>query len=331
MSNYNLTSAKTAKNDEFYTLYEDIESELSHYINFFRNKIVYCNCDNPEISNFWKYFQNNFHFLELKGLIATHYNPVAPTYKLEIYRSNLSKSKIKDGQPEQIPLPIKTTLIQNGDFRSEECIELLKKADVVVTNPPFSLFREYVAQLIEYHKDFIIIGNKNAITYKEFFPLLKDNKVWIGYENPSEFETPDGLTNKCQGLCRWFTNIDIPKKHENLILTKRYFDDPSLYPKYDNYDAIECSKVKDIPCDYFEHIGVPVTFLDKYNPEQFEIVGLTCTAETMDKPVQIGENFVKKYREAGGTGHVSANMYGVTLYGNAREREREYRKFLMVG
>ena len=231
--NSNLNRAKKEKNDEFYTRLEDIEAELSNYpVECFKDKIVYCPCDIPS-SNFVKYFTEHKE-LGIKKLIHTS--------------------------------------IQEGyDFRSDYCTQLLREADIVVTNPPFSLFREFVAILMEYNKKFIIIGNKNAITYKEFFPLLKDDEVWIGCNSPSEFSTPDGVTKKLNGLTRWFTNLDVAKRHEKLILWKQYMREE--YPKYDNYDAINVDKVKDIPCDYNGVMGVPITFLDKYNPEQFEIVG----------------------------------------------------------
>lgn len=275
MSNENLRTAKRVKNDEFYTRYEDIEKELKHYKEHFKDRIVFCNCDNPEWSAFWKYFHLNFNHLGLKKLISTHYvkevntentlfniNPDAFSYKMEYVGEN----------DEDISVGVKTKLKGNGDFRSSECVELLKECDIVVTNPPFSLFREYVAQLIEYNKKFLIIGNKNAVTYKEIFPLIKDNKLWIGFESPSEFNTPEGLTHKINGLSRWFTNLDINKRHENLILYKTY--NAKEYPKYDNYDAINVNKVCEIPIDYNGVMGVPITFLDKFNPEQFEIIEL---------------------------------------------------------
>ena len=234
--NKNLHKAKTAKNDEFYTLREDIDKELQYYESHFAGKVVYCNCDTEE-SNFYKYFVDNYDRLGLAGLLRMNYD-----------------SKTGD-----------------GDFRGEESIELLKQADIVVTNPPFSLFREYIAQLMEYEKKFIIVGNKNAIINKEIFPLVKDNKIWFGYTGPNEFALPGGkLTKKVNGLCRWFTNLKHKKRNEDLILYKKYTKKD--YPKYDNYDAIEVSKVKDIPVDYDGAMGVPVTFLDKYNPTQFEIV-----------------------------------------------------------
>ena len=260
-ANSNLHRAKDKKNDEFYTQLPDIENELKHYREHFKDKVVFCNCDDPERSNFWQFFSLQFEFLGLKKLIATHFEDEKQSYKLEMWRDEAGvHSGIK-------------TLQQNGDFRSPESIELLKEADIVVTNPPFSLFREYIAQLMEYDKKFLIIGNKNAITYKEFFPLLKDNKVWIGYNNVKEFRQPDGSMKKF-GNIGWYTNLDIKKRHEELVLYKKYT--PEEYPKYDNYDAINVDKVSDIPIDYDGVMGVPITFLDKYNPEQFEIMGITC-------------------------------------------------------
>lgn len=281
--NSNLAAAKRAKNDEFYTQLTDIEKELVHYKEQLRGKVVFCNCDDPTWSNFWRYFHLNFAHIGLKKLIATHFDPEKPTYKLEY----------EGGNDTDVEAGVKTELSQNGDFRSPECIELLRECDVVVTNPPFSLFREYVAQLMEYGKKFIIIGNKNSITYKEFFPFLKDNKVWIGYGSPCEFRLPDGtVTKQVNGLGRWFTNLDIKKRHEPLILVRRYSDDPSKYPRYDNYDAINVDKVSDIPEDYEGVMGVPITFLDKYCPEQFEILDLnphfyTMISKGLGKPKQL--------------------------------------------
>lgn len=261
--NSNLHTAKAEKNDEFYTQLSDVEKELRHYKEHFGGKVVFCNCDDPTTSAFWRYFHLNFAYLGLKKLISTHYSLTEATYKMEY----------SGGDDANIEVGVKTPLEGNGDFRSQECIELLKEADIVVTNPPFSLFREYVAMLMGHNKKFLIIGNKNSITYKEFFPLLRDNIVWIGYNSPSEFDTPNGMTKKVQGLCRWFTNLDIKKRHEKLILWKNYT--PVEYPKYDNYDAINVDEVDKIPVDYDGVMGVPITFLDKYNPEQFEILGYT--------------------------------------------------------
>jgi hypothetical protein len=285
-SNKNLRNANKAKNDEFYTQLSDIEKELKNYKIYLKDKIVFCNCDDPEESNFWNYFALNFEFLGLKKLVSTQFENEKPSYKLEII-----KDINKDGKINKLDT-IKTPLKQNGDFRSPECIEILKEADIVVTNPPFSLFREYVAQLFEYDKKFIIIGNQNAITYKEIFKLIKDNKIWLGqsiHSGDREFRVPshyiihspskrvdeNGVQYVRVNGVRWFTNLDYKERHDELILYKTYSGNEREYPKYDNYSAINVDKTKDIPMDYKEDIGVPITFLDKYNPEQFEIVGLT--------------------------------------------------------
>ena len=254
----NLNKAKKAKNDEFYTLYSDVEKELAHYQQHFKGKIVYCNCDNPEWSAFWRYFHINFSAMGLKKLIATYKGN--PTYKMEY----------TGGIDIDVTVSLRSPLKGDGDFRSQECLDILKVADIVVTNPPFSLFREYVAQLMEYGKKFIIIGSKNAITYKDFFPLLKDNKVWIGYNNVNDFQQPDGSFKKF-GNIGWFTNLGIKKRHEKIVLRKIYT--PEEYPTYDNYEAINVNKTVEIPSDYDGIMGVPISFLDKYNPNQFEIVG----------------------------------------------------------
>ena len=277
-ANANLHKAKNAKNDEFYTQLTDVSKELMHYKHHFKDKIVFCNCDDPTWSAFWKYFHLNFSALGLKKLISTHYDKTEPTYKMEY----------TGGDDNDIEVGVKTPLEGNGDFRNQECLDLLDEADIVVTNPPFSLFREYVACLMEHKKKFLIIGNMNAITYKEFFPLLRNNEVWLGCTNfnvgmyffvPDDFEYRptykflkeiDGRkVNRVAGCC-WFTNLDHKKRHEKLILWKNYTSDE--YPKYDNYDAINVNKVSEIPCDYDGVMGVPITFLDKYNPDQFEIV-----------------------------------------------------------
>ena len=239
--NKNLHAAKRNKNDEFYTQLTDIERELCHYKEHLEGKVIFCNCDDPEESAFWKYFSSNFDVLGLKKLISTHFETDKPSYKLE-----LIKDVNGDGKINGLDI-IKTTLKMNGDFRSPECIEILKEADVVVTNPPFSLFREYVAQLIEYNKKFLIIGSMNAITYKEMFTLIKNNKLWLGCNSVKEFKLPTGDTQKF-GNITWYTNLSHKKRNEKLILYKLY--NPEEYPKYDNYDAIEVSKVKDIPMDY---------------------------------------------------------------------------------
>lgn len=264
-ANKNLHQAKKAKNDEFYTQLTDIEKECFHYREHFRDKVIYCNCDDARESNFFKYFAMNFEFFGLKKLITTGYKAYGKGVCL-VYEGDKNGNKVADDNEIQV-----TELKGDGDFRSEECIELLKQADIVVTNPPFSLFREYVAQLVEYEKKFLIIGNKNAITFKEIFPLIKDNKLWMGITNPDEYMLPNGnITQSVKGLCRWFTNLEHKKRNEELILYKQYFEE--CYPKYDNYDAIEVSKVAEIPVDYEGVMGIPITFLDKYNPNQFEIV-----------------------------------------------------------
>ena len=286
MANKTLQKARKNKADEFYTQLADIEAELKHYKDHFKGKTILCNCDDPRVSNFFHYFAYNFEFLGLKKLITTCYK----SQEADLFSQNNSEHAIyleytgnKTGGrvPVAEEIGIKE-LKGDGDFRSTECIELLKQADIVVTNPPFSLFREYVAQLAEYHKKFIIVGNKNAITYKEVFKLISENKLWLGARNinqdmwlflPDDCEKYekiiDGKKAKHIMAC-WFTNLDISKRHEKLILYKKYT--PEEYPKYDNYDAINVDKVADIPCDYDGVMGVPITFLDKYNPEQFEIV-----------------------------------------------------------
>ena len=270
-NNSNLHKAKKAKNDEFYTQLSDIENELTHYLEHFNDKVVYCNCDDPRLSNFVKYFQINFDKLGLKKLIATGYRKNCRGLKL-VYDSNNKDANVEE-------------LEGDGDFRSEECVELLKQADIVVTNPPFSLFREYVAQLVGYGKKFLVLGNMNALKYKEIFPLIKANKIWVGhnFNKTMEFrldesyerwnEIRDGFKYGKVPAIAWYTNLGIKKRHEKLILTEKY--DPAKYPKFDNYDAINVDKVNDIPKDYAGVMGVPITFLDKYNPEQFEIVGTT--------------------------------------------------------
>ncbi len=309
MATRNLDKAKVAKKDEFYTQLSDIENELRHYRQHFRGKTILCNCDDPYESNFFKYFANNFNAFGLKKLIATCYNgspvqgselmidfgefteePKKIAYKVEITEVSDMNG---DGRIDladvryliQNDKNVLSVLKENGDFRSRECIELLKEADIVVTNPPFSLFREYVAQLMEYEKKFLIIGNQNAITYKEVFPLIMQNKIWLGYKSGDmAFTVPDsyepratrywqdesGQKWRSMGNICWFTNLDHKKRHEELILYHTY--SPEEYPKYDNYDAINVNATNDIPCDYDGAMGVPITFLDKYNPDQFEII-----------------------------------------------------------
>ena len=307
MANNNLRNARKAKNDEFYTTKEDIENELSHYKHFFRNKIVYCNCDDPEESEFWKFFTRVFKDWEIKKLIATHYEPNDKNfaYKLEL----------KEGA-EWDDTPIKTPIICNGDFRNEICIELLKEADIIVTNPPFSLFRQFVAQLIEYDKKFLIIGNKNAINYKEIFPLIKDNKIWFGYTSPKTFKLPNGeITNKLSGLCRWFTNLDINKRYTPLDLRGNYYS-KELYPQYDNYDAIEVSKVANIPSDYYGNLAVPISFIDHYCPSQFQILGCTCRGYSPEYRTKIyTKDEYENANDLNGSGCILINGKLKTKYG----------------
>lgn len=317
----NLHKAKEAKQDEFYTQLEDIENELRHYKAHFKGRTVLCNCDDPYESNFFKYFAMNFNHLGLKKLITTCYvtspimytqlslfddmefsveaprNPNKKPYKVEItevtdensdgaFDLNDIKQLLKSKKN------VCTVLKGDGDFRSEECIELLKEADIVVTNPPFSLFRDFVGLLFEHQKNFVILGNKNAVKYKEVFPFIKENMMWIGSTPMSSemyFDVPKEYADYLISQKRdrsivlhngrmmaragavWYTNLDIDKRHEDLILYKTYT--PNNYPRYDNYDAIEVNKTNDIPCDYYGIMGVPITYLDKYNPAQFEIVG----------------------------------------------------------
>lgn len=281
--NKNLNKASKQKKDEFYTQLADIENEIRHYKDQFRDKVVFCNCDDPKESNFVKYFSRNFEHLGLKKLIATHYKDANLFTKESPYKLEYSGDKNGNRMPDSDEFM--TVMIGTGDFRSEECIELLKEADIVVSNPPFSLFREYIAQLTEYNKRFLIIGNTNAITYKETFKLIKENKLCTGYTNfnvgmffvvPNaweEFHHIDESGNKIARVSTscWYTNLDVEKHKQEITLYKKYT--PEEYPKYDNFDAINVNKYTDIPCDYSDPMGVPVTFVDKYNPEQFEILG----------------------------------------------------------
>lgn len=291
MAKRNIDKAKEAKKDEFYTQLEDINNELKHYREHFRGKTVLCNCDDPRISNFFTYFAYNFEFLGLKKLMTTCYK----NQNMDLFSQNESEQAVYlvyegDKNGDHIPTADEIgvhPLKGDGDFRSQECIELLKEADIVVTNPPFSLFREYLAQLIEYDKKFLILGNQNAITYKEIFPLIQNNKMWLGsalsyaaFKVPNYYEEKstrfwvdeNGQKWRSMGNICWFTNLDIKKRHENLILYKNYSQE--FYPHYINYDAIEVSKTDFIPADYDGIMGVPITFMDKYNPEQFEIIGI---------------------------------------------------------
>lgn len=332
-ANSNLHRAAKVKNDEFYTRLVDIEKELKHYKAQFRGKVLYCNCDDPFESNFFKYFAANFKALGLKRLIATSYkpSPIANT-QLGFFgddktltsqkgrpKVNANKFIINDVSDldgdgafnlKDVAEQLKanknnewTPLEGEGDFRSPESIELLKQADIVVTNPPFSLFREYVGQLVEHGKQFLIIGNKNAFSFVSIFEYVQENKIWTGYTSPDQFLTPDGkLTKKVQGLTRWFTNLDVAKRHESLTLYKKY--SPEEYPVYANYDAIEVSKVTDIPVDYDGKMGVPITFFDKYNPDQFEIIG---SSSNLSGPIKTKDGLVHRYKDRNGYMRQAAN------------------------
>ena len=338
--NKKLHAANRAKKDEFYTQLSDIENELKHYKHHFKDKTVFCNCDDPYESNFFKYFAANFNALGLKKLIATCYDGSAISgTQLELFDETVEfGNKInKTRVPHKIVITevvdlngdgavsladvelllqndknILTRLKGSGDFRSQECIELLKEADIVVTNPPFSLFREYVEQLVQYDKKFLIIGNVNSVTYKDFFSLIKQNKVWIGasiHSGDREFQVPNDYPLNAAGFriddkgnksirvkgVRWFTPLDYLQCHEELILYKTY--NLEEYPKYDNYDAINVNKTADIPCDYDGAMGVPITFLDKYNPEQFEIIGLGISNSGIEIGVKPYKLEHKNYRK----------------------------------
>jgi hypothetical protein len=295
MANKNKQKAKKQKNDEFYTQLTDIEKELHDYKEYFKGKTIFLNCDDPKESNFWKYFEMNFNHLGIKKVISTHYEDSKPSYKMEMVETSFCNGKISDYSK------IETPLKQNGDFRSDEAVELLKESDIVITNPPFSLFREYIAQLVKYNKKFLVIGNKNAITYKEVFPIIKDNKVWLGVNLVNNFNTPNNELKSAPSL--WFTNLKHNIRNEELDLYKKYNEDE--YPKYDNYDAINIDKVVDIPMDYDGVMGVPITFMTKYNPEQFEIVGFTSGRN------EFNISPIKKYKNP-----IQVNINGTTTNGS---------------
>lgn len=278
-----LQKAKKLKNDEFYTQIQDIERELQYYKNHFEGKIVYCNCDDPYTSNFFKYFVSNFKELKLKKVIASCFKEQTPNL---FSTKEIEKAFFAEYEGEKIAV---SYFKGDGDFRSAECIALLKQSDIVVTNPPFSLFREYVAQLVKYDKKFLIIGNINAITYKEIFKLIQENKAWLGihlgrgisgFIVPEHYELYgtetqiDTLGNRIvsPNNCLWLTNLDNFKRHEEIVLTKRYLGNENNYPQYDNYNGIHIDKTENIPSDYTGYMGVPITFLHKFNPNQFEIV-----------------------------------------------------------
>ena len=323
--NSGLRGAQKAKKDEFYTRLEDIEKELRHYRDHFNGKVVLCNCDDPRVSNFFHYFSYGFEHLGLKKLMTTCYKSQARDLFSEngdetaislIYTGDKNGNRVPDLNEIGV-----TQLGGDGDFRSDECVELLKKADIVVTNPPFSLFREYIAQLIEHDKKFLIIGNMNAVTYKELFPLIQANKVWLGPSIRSGdrvFGVPDDYPLEAAGCgidddgkkfikvksVRWFTNMDFAERHEDLVLHRKY--NPNDYPHFDNYDAINVDVTKDIPVDYDGPMGVPITFLDKYNPGQFEILGIT------DRDDNSGLK-TRKYTRSDGPKYSDMNRRGAVL------------------
>lgn len=329
MAKANLAAARNAKQDEFYTQLDDISYELKHYRQHFRDKVVLCNCDDPYESNFFKYFALNFNLLGLKKLIATCYDgspvlgnellldfgetttePKKIAYKVEItevadYNNDGAVNLADVRYLLQNDRNVISILKANGDFRSAECIELLKEADIIVTNPPFSLFREYITLMMKYKKQFLVLGNQNAVTYKEIFKYMRDNELWLGYKSGDmAFKVPEyyepretrywvdesGQKWRSMGNICWFTNLDIQKRHEELDLYKYYSTEE--YPSYDNFEAININKVSDIPCDYEGIMGVPITFLDKYNPEQFEIIDInphffTMVEQGLPKPKQL--------------------------------------------
>ena len=337
MANKALNNAKRAKKDEFYTRREDIERELTHYAEHFRGKTVYCNCDDPVTSEFWRFFVRNFWPYGLKKLMATHYEPDEKnfSYKLEL-------TEMKQGQL-FYEGAVKTQIPCNGDFRSAACIELLQEADIVVTNPPFSLFRDYVAQLMEYGKKFIIIGGLNAVKYKEIFPLLRDNLIWLGYYSVDmAFKVPDyyeprptrfwidetGQKWRSMGNTCWFTNLDIKKRHEKLDLRGNYYH-PDAYFSYENLESsINVDKLADIPCDYEGLMGVPITFMQHYNPDQFEILGLS---RDMDLPGKTGmsEQFIHDYFAQGGTAQISVGHPDLCYYGKGRKAVVPYHRVII--
>lgn len=290
-NNTNLGVSKMTKNDEFYTKIKDIDNEIQYYKKHLKDKIIYCNCDHPQASNFSKYFMDNFSILGLKKLITTCYEN----------ESKALMSVTSDGIHKFV-----TELDGDGSFDSEECVSLLRESDIVITNPPFSKFTTFIKTIINNNKSFLVIGNQNNITYKDIWPLIKDNKIWLGITKPKEFIQPDGSTKKFGNTC-WYTNLDTPKRHENILLNKSY--NPDIYPTYDNYDGINVDRIKDIPYDYTGVIGVPITFLYKYNPDQFEIVGL---GRYLD--VTLSKQFVDDYLAAGNKAHIHPGHPDLCFY-----------------
>ena len=312
--NANLHNAKTAKNDEFYTQLSDIEKEMRYYKDFFKGKVVYCNCDDARESNFFKYFSMNFEHLGLKKLITTGYKENGKGVVLVYEGDKNSNRKVDDSEI------VVTELQGNGDFRSDECIEYLKQADVVVTNPPFSLFRQYVKQLMDYGKKFIVIGNFNAINDIGIFPYFKDNKMWLGVSKRSmDFILPNKEKSRVNAC--WYTNVDNKRRNEKIDLFKKYNE--KEFPGYENYNAIEVSRVENIPMDYDGVMGVPITFLEKYNPNQFEIVGKTENRDLYSLKTRVYTNqeckdaYFAKFKKEG---LYDLNASGVLIKGGLREK-----------
>ncbi len=345
MANETLSNAKRAKKDEFYTQLSDIENELRHYKQHFKGKTVLCNCDDPKVSNFFVYFVRNFYELGLKRLITTCYKNNQP----DLFSQNDCEQAVwldyrggDDNNPDVTKVAATAQPMKgDGDFRSKECIELLQQADIVVTNPPFSLFREYVAQLIKYEKKFLIIGRMSALHYNDIFPLIKENKIWCGfgfnmslvYKTPSYTNNleanrkfvksrgydPDDNFIKVPAIC-WFTNLVHSKRNEWLDLYKKYT--PEEYPKYCNCEAIDVSDISSIPLDYSGIMGVPDTYLGQYNPQQFELIGMV-TKDTADilGVKRIGEDWIRLYKSQGGTGHTTANMKNLVTIVNGKAKQ----------
>jgi hypothetical protein len=345
MGNSNLRESRKAKNDEFYTQLSTIENEVMHYREHFKDKTVYLNCDDPRESNFFHYFSYNFEKLGLKKLIASCYK--SQDFNLFSMDKKVDKAVWLEytGETDGGRIPTAEAIgVHNfngdGDFRSEESIELLKQADIVVTNPPFSLFREFISLMMEHNKKFLLIGNSNAITYKEIFPLIKDNKLWMGInDGPFDFIIPKNSPNKKFfekdgkrlvkfGNITWWTNLEHNKRHKDIILYKKYKGNEKDYPKYDNYNAINVDKTQDIPLDYDGVMGVPISIIDKWNPEQFEIIGQGRNG-LAPSPIKMSKEFVEDYYKDGGTGSYAENAPLLALYNKEGKAIIPYMRILI--